>query len=303
VLAWVFRLTALGRLRLSGWGNERRQDRRPSWPLRANRSDAVPSVGVSAFGGERKCGGATGSGDRRACWNGSVSNDVRDEAMSARVEAVWAASGAFAVALFACGLLFGDLLATTNFPALNATPSQLRDYFLRNVSEVRALSFFHLLAAAALAAFASYLYARLRSAGIRVAALALTGGIIAAAFLALSALCYRVLAEHSVASDPALAHALAVLSYLAGGPAIGVPLALTAGAFAAAIQHERTLPGWLYWLSIVAAVLGVASATTMLGPTNNSSLVYGILLLAAVLLFAWLVASSLVLVRRAHRPR
>ena len=30
---------------------------------------------------------------------------------------------------------------------------------------------------------------------------------------------------------------------------------------------------------------------------------YGILLLAAVLLFAWLVASSLVLVRRAHRPR
>ena len=75
------------------------------------------------------------------------------------------------------------------------------------------------------------------------------------------------------------------------------------GAFAAAIQHERTLPGWLYWLSIVAAVLGVASATTMLGPTNNSSLVYGILLLAAVLLFAWLVASSLVLVRRAHRPR
>ena len=113
--------------------------------------------------------------------------------MSARVEAVWAASGAFAVALFACHQLFGDLLATTNFPALNATPSQLREYFMRNVSEVRALSFFHLLAAAALAAFASYLYARLRSAGIRVAALALTGGIIAAAFLAMSALCYRVL--------------------------------------------------------------------------------------------------------------
>ena len=160
------------------------------------------------------------------------------------------------MALFACGLLFGDLLATTNFPALNATPSQLREYFLRNVSEVRALSFFHLLAAAALAVFASYLYARLRSAGIRVAALALAGGIIAAGFLAMSALCYRVLAEHSVANDPALAHALVVLSYLAGGPAIGVPLALTTGAFAAAIRRERTLPGWLYWLSIVATVLG-----------------------------------------------
>jgi len=266
----------------------------------SRKCSSISSLEFSGWGNARRA--ATGSGDRRACWNGSVGNDVRAGAISARVEAVWAASGAVAVALFACGLLFGDLLATTNFPALNATPSQLREYFLRNVSEVRALSFFHLLAAAALAAFASYLYARLRSAGIRVAALALTGGIIAAVFLAMSALCYRVLAEHSAASDPALAHALVVLSYLAGGPAIGVPLALTAGAFAAAIQHER-LPGWLYWLSIVAAVLGVASATSMLGPTNNGSLVYGVLLLAAVLLFAWLVASSLVLVRRAHRPR
>ena len=223
--------------------------------------------------------------------------------MPARVEAVWAVSGALAVALFASGLLFGDLLATTNFPALNATPPQLREYFLRNVSEVRALSFFHLLAAAALAAFASYLYATLRAAGARVAALALAGGVIGATFLALSALCYRALAEGSVANDPALAHALVVLSYLAGGPAIGVPLALAAGAFAAAIRGDRTFPRWLWWLSMVAVVLGAASAITMLGPTDNSSPVYGVLLLAAVVLFAWLVASSLVLVRRAVRPQ
>jgi hypothetical protein len=234
---------------------------------------------------------------------GRVSNDVRGEAMPARVEAVWAGSGALTVALFASGLLFGDLLATTNFPALNATPPQLREYFVRNVSDVRALSFFHLLAAAALAAFASYLYATLRAAGARVAALALAGGVIGAAFLALSALCYRALAERSVASDPALAHALVVLSYLAGGPAIGVPLALAAGAFAAAIRGDRTFPEWLWWLSIVAVLLGAASAVTMLGPTDNGSLVYGVLLLAAVVLFAWLVASSLVLVRRAVRPQ
>jgi hypothetical protein len=223
--------------------------------------------------------------------------------MSARVEAVWAVSGAATVALFASGLLFGDVLATPNFPALNATPPQLREYFVRNVSEVRALSFFHLLAAVALAAFASYLYATLRDAGARVAALALAGGVIGAAFLALSAVCYRALAERSVASDPALAHALVVLSYLTGGPAIGVALALAAGAFAAAIWGDRTFPRWLWWLSIVAVVLGAASATTMLGPTDNRSLVYGVLLLAAVVLFAWLVASSLVLVRRAVRPQ
>lgn len=230
-----------------------------------------------------------------------MSNDTSRVPSRPGIEAAWAATGALTVVLFGCGLLFGDLLGTTNYPALNASSVQLRQYFTRNASEVRALSLFHLLAAAALAAFASYLFPTLRPAGMRLAALALAGGIIGAAFLALSALCYRVLAERSVAGDPALAHGLLVLSYLAGGPAIGVPLALTAGAFAAAIRRERTLPGWLWWLSTVAAVLGVATVTTLLGPTNNSSAAYGLLLLGAVALFAWLAASSAVLLGRTLR--
>jgi hypothetical protein len=35
----------------------------------------------------------------------------------------------------------------------------------------------------------------------------------------------------------------------------------------------------------------------MAGPTNNSSALYGLLLIAAVVLFAWLVATSAALVR------
>jgi hypothetical protein len=228
-------------------------------------------------------------------------NDASRAASGSRVEAAWAATGALAVVLFGCGLLVGDLLGTTHYPALNASSFQLRQYFTRNVSEVRALSFFHLLAAVALATFASYLYSTLRAAGARLAALALTGGIIGATFLALSALSYRVLAERSVASDPALTHGLLVLSYLAGGPAIGVPLALTAGVFATVIRRERTPPVWLWRLSMAAAVLGVATVTTLLGPTNNSSASYGVLLLGAVALFSWLAASSIVLVGRTLR--
>ena len=76
---------------------------------------------------------------------------------------------------------------------------------------------------------------------------------------------------------------------------------LTAGAFAAAIRRERTLPGWLWWLSTVAAVLGVATVTTLLGPANNSSAAYGLLLLGAIALFAWLAASSAVLLGRTLR--
>jgi hypothetical protein len=141
-----------------------------------------------------------------------VSNDISRLAWRPRAEAAWAATGALTVVLFVCGLLFGDLLGTTNYPPLNASSSQLRQYFVPNGSEVRALSLFHLLAAAALAAFASYQYPRLRAEGERLAALALAGGIIGAAFLALSALTYRVLAERAVASDAALAHGLVVPS-------------------------------------------------------------------------------------------
>ena len=85
---------------------------------------------------------------------------------------------------------------------------------------------------------------------------------------------------------------------LAGGPGIGVPLVLPAGAVAAATWRERLLPSWIGWLSLLAALFGAASAATMLGPANNSSAIYGILLLAALLMFAWLIATSLALAAR-----
>jgi hypothetical protein len=230
-----------------------------------------------------------------------MGRDTRGLASRPLLEAAWAATGALSVVLFVCGLLFGDLLGTTNYPALNASSLELSDYFTRNVSEVRTLSMFHLLAAVALAAPASYLCATRRTTGARTAVLAHASGVIGSVFLMLSALSYRVLTERSVADDPPLAHGLLVLSYLAGGPAIGVPLALTAGAFVAVVRSDRTFPIWLWWLSMIAAVLGFATVTTMLGPTSNGSAAYGVLLLGALSLLAWLMASSPALVRRALR--
>jgi hypothetical protein len=215
-----------------------------------------------------------------------------------RWQAIWALSSAATVVLFAFGLVFGDLVGTANYPALNASARRLRRYFLDDHFEVRALSFFHLLAAIALLAFSACLYERLRPRISGLGTLALAGGSCAAVFLLLSALCYRALAEPTVARDPSLAHLLVVLSYLAGGPGITVPLALPAGAVAAAIRRERLLPVWIGWLSLLAAFFGAASATTMLGPANNSSASYGILLLAALLMFAWLTATSAALAAR-----
>ncbi len=200
--------------------------------------------------------------------------------------------------LFAGGLVFGDLAGTSNFPALDATAATVRAYFLHNASEVRALSFFHFLAALALLLFAAYLYMTVRELGAGWASVALAGGICAAVFLALSAICYRVLAEASVARDAPLAHGVVVASYLAGGPAIGAPLAFTTAALTAAVRSRDRLPAWNIWLGALATVLGAASATTFLGPANNSSVVYGILLLAAVVMFVWLVMTSFALASR-----
>ena len=123
----------------------------------------------------------------------------------------------------------------------------------------------------------------------------------AAVFLLLSAVFYRVLSEPVVAQDAALAHAVLVGSYLAGGPAISVPLALLVGAAVPTALNGRLLPLWLGWLGIAAVAVSLSSALTMLGPTDNRSAIYGILLLAAVLGFAWLFSSSLVLAARHHR--
>jgi len=54
------------------------------------------------------------------------------------------------------------------------------------------------------------------------------------------------------------------------------------GVVAAAALREQILARWTGWLGVVTAVCSAACASTLLGPTNNHSATYGILLLAAV---------------------
>jgi len=214
------------------------------------------------------------------------------------IRRIWAASGAVAIVLFGCGLLFGDLLGSSNYPPLNASYARLRTYFLHNGSEVRALGFFHLLSAVALLCFIAYLHDRFRDAGQPrgpLPAITLAGGVVAAAFLLCSALVYRTLAEPAVVRDPALTHALVILSYLAGGPAIAAPLALPVAAGAILALRRVLLPRWTGWLGTAAVAASLLSATTLLGPMNNTSVTYAILLLAAVLALLWTFIASILL--------
>jgi hypothetical protein len=214
----------------------------------------------------------------------------------------WAISGAFAVVLFLAGLLSADVIASDSYPRLDAPASVTRAYFLNNGSEVRALAFFHVLSAFALLGFITYLQMwlrRLDQRSARLAPVALAGGVTAAAFLLLSALVYRVLAEPSVARDPALTHAFVVTSYLAGGPGIAVPLALPVMSGSLIAFRRGLLPAWLGWLGTAAVAACVLSSAVVLAPMNNTSFWYGVLLAAAVLGLAWVFVTSVLLAGRA----
>lgn len=213
----------------------------------------------------------------------------------------WAGSGAVAVVLFVLGLLFGDVFASSAYPRPDAAALHVRAYFLENGSEVRALAFFHALAAGAMLTFTTYLQMwirRLDQRSARLAPVTLAGGGAAATFLLLSALIYRVLAEPSVARDPALAHALLVLAYLAGGPGITLPLTLPIAASSLTSFRRQLLPGWVGWLGSVAVLACAASSAVLLSAMDNSSFGYGALIVAAVLSLIWMFGTSLLLTRR-----
>jgi len=55
------------------------------------------------------------------------------------------------------------------------------------------------------------------------------------------------------------------------------------------------LPHWTGWLGAAAAAVSLISACTMLGPMNNSSALYGALLLAPVLGSLWIFVTSFLL--------
>jgi hypothetical protein len=213
----------------------------------------------------------------------------------------WAASGALAVLLFAVGLLFGDVLGSSAYPRLDAPAVTAQAYFLNNAGHVRALAFFHALSALALLTFITYLQMwlrRLDQRSARLAPVTLAGGGAAATFLLLSALVYRVLAEPTVARDPALTHALLVFSYLAGGPGVAIPLALPIMAGSLTSFRRELLPAWVGWLGSGAVIACVISTGILLGPMSNSSVLYGVLLVAAVLSLIWMFGTSLLLTRR-----
>jgi hypothetical protein len=114
-----------------------------------------------------------------------------------------------------------------------------------------------------LAIYAATASARLRQLGITApgATIALAGGLLASAGLALSGLTAWTLSRPEVTSDPALVRALYYLTFLTGGPWHVVTLGLLIAGIAVPGLIVGLLPRPVAWAGLVIAV--VAELTTL----------------------------------------
>ncbi len=143
------------------------------------------------------------------------------------------------------------------------------------------------------------IYRRLRALGITApgSAIALAGGVLAAGALTLSGMFAWTGGRLPADASPALARALADISFLAGGPAYAAMFALLIAGIAVPALLVRLLPRPLATAGIILAGAGAVSTVTLLS--------LDVAFLLPVVRFggtAWLIAAAILLPRNHHTP-
>ncbi|MGE2817739.1 hypothetical protein ACQI5H_21750 [Mycobacterium heidelbergense] len=145
-----------------------------------------------------------------------------------------------------------------------------------------------------LAIYAAMVAARLRHLGVArpAAAIALTGGTLAAGTLGLTALLGWTLSRPEVSADAALVRAIYFLAFLIGGPGHLVALGLLVAGVAVPSRARRLLPGPLASAGLAVAALAEVTALVLAWPELGV-----ILPIARVAALVWLVPAGLQLGR------
>jgi hypothetical protein len=146
-----------------------------------------------------------------------------------------------------------------------------------------------------LAIYAAMASARLRQFGVTrsAAAIALTGGTLAAGALGLTALLGWTLSRPEVSADTALVRAIYFLVFLVGSPGHMVALGLLVAGMAAPSLNLGLMPRPLAWTGLVIAALAVATTLVLVWPELGV-----ILPIARVAALVWLVAAGAALRRQ-----
>lgn len=154
-------------------------------------------------------------------------------------------------------------------PRPDASGAEVLRYAATHTTALKVGSWLLLGSTAPLAVLAGVFYRRLRALGITApgSAITLVGGVLAAAALTLSALFTWAGGRLPSDASPALARALADLSFLSGGPAYSMMFGLLIAGISVPGLLARLLPRPLAWSGLVlAAAAMVSSLTLVAGP-------------------------------------
>lgn len=201
-------------------------------------------------------------------------------------------------AVVAAALTVAAAATFAGAPQPSTSPTVALAYLRAHTSQQHALAFLVASTAVPIAVWTAAVYRRLRTLGVTApgAVIALVGGTLASASLALSGLVTWVTAENAHVIDAGTARVLVDLSFITGAAGFTVPFALLLAGVAVPALVLRLVPRTLAAAGTVLAVVGVLSSITVLTSSFDATL--PITRFAGLL---WLIAVSVALPTNRHR--
>jgi hypothetical protein len=203
------------------------------------------------------------------------------------------------VSLACLGLLFGGLAIGVALGGVMPLPygpvGPVQAYVRAQPVAVRVIATAAFGSSVPLAIYAATVGARLRQLGApaSAAAIALTGGVLAAGSLGLTGLLGWTLSRPEVSADTALVRALYYLVFLVGGPGHMAALGLLVVGMAVPSVALRLTPRAVAWSGVVIGALAELTTLVLVWPR------LGVLLpIARVAALVWLVVAGALLPRR-----
>jgi hypothetical protein len=159
-------------------------------------------------------------------------------------------------------------------PTPSTTPAAALHYLRLHGTQQHALAFLIASTSIPLATWTAATYRRLRTLGVTApgAVIALVGGTLASASLALSGLVTWVTAENAPSVDAGTARVLVDLAFVTGAAGFTLPFGLLLAGVAVPGLLLGLLPRPLAWAGLVLAAVGALSSLTLLTSTLDATL-------------------------------
>ena len=174
-------------------------------------------------------------------------------------------------------LMIASVILSARTPQPSASATDVLAYVRTHHTELQVAGFLSFGASAPLAIWSATVYRRLRTLGITApgAVIALAGGLLSAAALALSGLIGWTSSQSASVASPALAKALANLGFAAGSAGFVVPLGLLLAGVSVPAVIQRLTPRPWAWFGLVVAAVSVLSTFTLLTSALDPTLPVG----------------------------